>query len=134
MRPLRILIANDFQPWTHQLKTILSKEPLYEVVCSVSDGLSALKKVDELKPDLVLADIGIPTISGIDLARSLQRVQPRPHVLFVSAETAPSTVRAALKAGGKGYVLKSHAAVDLLKAVETVRKGEQFLSEPLRTP
>src|SRR4051812_13936971 len=117
MQNLRILIVDDFQPWAHLLKTFLSKEPSYEVISTAWDGHAALLEAERLKPDLVTLDVNLPTISGLDLARSLQNFNPRPIVVFVSQNASSAIVRAAFKAGGSGYVLKTDAGRELLNAI-----------------
>ncbi len=131
MESFRILIVDGYEPWLHQVTAILEKEPSYHVISTISDGYAALKQAEELKPELVLLDIGLPTVNGIELVRSLQRIRPKPFVVFVSQNATPSIVRAAMEAGGNGYVLKTHAYQDLLHAITTVRKGERFLSATL---
>ena len=128
MHLLRILIVDDFEPWVHLLQSILQQEPLFHVVCTASDGQAALHNAEELKPDLVLLDIDLPSINGIDLARSFQRIRPRPLVLFVSQHLDPSTIRAALEAGGSGYIVKMDVHRELMKAIAMVCEGKKFLS------
>lgn len=113
------------------LESILSKEPSYEVICTVSDGSLALKKVEDLKPDLVLVEVSLSTMNGIDLTRSIQRISPKPFIIFVSQDATPSIVRAAMDAGANGYVIKTEANRDLIEAVRAVRAGRHFLSKKL---
>lgn len=129
---LRIQIVDDFQPWIRLLETIVENAQLGQVICTASDGYVALRKAEELKPDLILLDINIPTINGIELARALQPCQFRPLILFVSHYETPSIVRAAIEAGGNGFVLKTHIRQDLEQAILAIRNGERFLSEKLQ--
>jgi DNA-binding NarL/FixJ family response regulator len=132
MQNLRILIVDDSRPWVNLLQTILSKEPLHEVISIAFDGDAALIEAERLNPDLMLLDVNLPTISGLDLAASLQNINPRPLVLFVSQNSNPSIVRAALEAGGKGYLLKTDADQELMNAIRAVCAGERYLSTSLR--
>ncbi len=131
MQTRRILIADRFKPWAQMLESILSKEPSYEIVCTVFDGSLALKKAEELKPDLMLVDVNLSTTNGIDLTRSIQHISPKPLVIFVSQDTTPSIVRAALEAGARGYVIKTEANRELIEAIRTVCTGQRFLSKKL---
>lgn len=114
------------------LESIVEDAQLGQVICTACDGYVALKKAEELKPDLILLDINIPTLNGIDLARALQRAQPRPHILFVSDYETPSIVRAAIEAGGSGFVLKTHVRQEMEQAIKEVCRGRRFLSAKLR--
>ena len=111
------------------LESILLKEPFCQVICTVFDGFLALRKTEELKPDLVLVDVNLSTINGIELTRSIQHLSPRPRVIFVSQDTTPSIVRAAMDAGASGYVVKTEANRDLIEAVRAVCTGQRFLSK-----
>jgi len=133
MELFRVLIVDDYEPWSRQLTAIIEKEPSYKVISTVSDGYAALKKAEEIKPDLVLLDISLPTLNGIEVVRSLQRFHPKPFVVFVTQNATPSIVRAALEAGGNGYVLKTYAHRDLLPAIKIVCSGGRFLSAKLNT-
>jgi DNA-binding NarL/FixJ family response regulator len=131
MQTLRILIVDDFRPWTHLLETILSKEPLYEVISTACDGHAALLEVERLKPDLVTLDVNLPKTSGLDVARSLQHTNPQLLVVFVSQNANAPIVRAAFEAGGSGYVLKTDADHELLNAIRSVCSGNRYLSSSL---
>ena len=132
MENLRILIVDAFEPWARLVQTVVSTEPLYEVIGIFSDGYAALTDAEQSKPDLVLLDINLPTINGIDLCRSLQRVKPRPFTIFVSQNETRAIVRAAFDAGANGYVLKTEVKQELIRAITIVSTGERFLSMGLR--
>jgi DNA-binding NarL/FixJ family response regulator len=124
----RILIVDDFQPWARMLKSIVEEEQLGHVIGIVSEAYVALTKAEELKPDLVLLDISLPNMNGIDLANILKRIQPQPLILFISHYEAPSIIKAAIDSGGNGYILKTHLRQDLTLAIKTVCQGQRFLS------
>jgi DNA-binding NarL/FixJ family response regulator len=128
---VRVLVADDFAPWRRLLHTILREKPELQVVCEVSDGLEAVQKARELQPDLILLDIGLPTISGIEAARRIRSIAPRAKILFVSENYSIDIARGTLSAGGCGYVIKSDAGSELLAAVEAVFLGKQFVSARL---
>ena len=98
-----------------------------QIVDEVSDGLKAIQQAERLHPDLILLDIGLPTVNGIEAARRIHESIPECKILFLSQESSADVVQAALELG-LGYVLKSHAGSDLLPAVEAVRVGRRFVS------
>jgi DNA-binding NarL/FixJ family response regulator len=102
-----------------------------QIVCEVSDGLEAVQKAEELQPDLIVLDIGLPGLNGIEAARRIRKLSPNSKILFASQDCAPDVVQEALSLGALGYVLKAHAATDLLAAVEAVLRSEQFVSPTL---
>jgi CheY-like chemotaxis protein len=103
------------------------ERPESQIVGEVSDGLEAVQKAEELRPDLILLDIGLPTLSGIEGARRVRKLSPKSRILFVSQETSVHVVRGALAEGAKGYVVKIDARRELLTAVDAVLRGEQFV-------
>ena len=109
---------------------MIGKEADLHVAGEASDGLEAVQKAKALKPDLVLLDIGLPKLNGIEVARQIQSRAPRSKILFLSQESSPDVVREALKLG-VGFVVKTDAARELLSAVNAVTVGRQFLSSRL---
>jgi len=128
---VRVLVADDFVPWRRLLRSILQEKPELNIVCEVSDGLEAVQKARELQPDLILLDIGLPTLSGIEAARQIRTIVPKAKILFVSENYSIDIARSTLSAGGCGYVIKSDAGSELLAAVEAVFVGRQFISARL---
>lgn len=129
---IRILVVEDFELARRFITTALAKEPKFAVVGEVSDGLTAVVRAEELQPDLVLLDIGLPSLNGIEAAKRIRKAVPGAKILFVSQQSSPDLVQAALAVGGSGYVLKSDAGNDLLNAIHAVLQGETFLSRALR--
>jgi DNA-binding NarL/FixJ family response regulator len=129
---IRILVVEDFELARRFITTTLAKEPKFTVVGEVSDGLTAVVRAEELQPDLVLLDIGLPSLNGIEAAKRIRKAAPRTKILFISQQSSPELVQAALAVGGSGYVLKSDAGNDLLNAIHAVLQGETFLSRALR--
>jgi len=105
-----------------------------QVIGEASDGLEAVQKAEELKPDLILLDIGLPTLSGIEAAHRISKLVPSATVLFLSQEIDADVVAAALSNGAGGYVLKLDAIQELLPAVESVLRGQRFISTGVTPP
>jgi DNA-binding NarL/FixJ family response regulator len=127
---VRMLVVEDFEPWRRFISSMVEQEPQLRIICEVSDGLEAVQKAKELKPDLILLDIGLPKLNGIDAARQIRRFTPKSKILFLSQESSAAVVQEALGIG-TGYVVKADAGRELLPAVKAVMLGEQFLSSRL---
>jgi DNA-binding NarL/FixJ family response regulator len=102
-----------------------------QVVGEVSDGLEAVRKAEKLQPDLILLDLGLPTLSGIEVARRICKLSQKSKIVFVSQESSADVVQEAFCLGALGYVLKSRAGIDLLPAVEAVLENRHFVSSGL---
>jgi DNA-binding NarL/FixJ family response regulator len=120
---IRVLLVDDFEPWRRLVASMLEQMPGVRVVGEVADGLAAIQKAEELQPDLILLDIGLPKMNGIEAARQIDRCAPHSKVLFLSQESSPDVVHELLSTGAWGYVLKSHAHGDLPVALETFLRG-----------
>jgi DNA-binding NarL/FixJ family response regulator len=107
---------------------LLQARPAWQVVAEASDGSEAVQKAEELKPDLILLDIGFPNLNGIEAARQIRQRSPNSKIIFLSQNSELDIVRAALGAGALGYVRKIDARRELLPAVDAVFRGEQFIS------
>jgi len=103
----------------------------FEVVAECGDGPEAIQKAKEFQPDLILLDIGLPTLNGIEAVRHIREVSPESTILFVSQNRYPEIVEEALTMGADGYVLKSDAATDLLPAIKAALEGKRFISVSL---
>ena len=125
--PVRILVVEDFRAFRSFLCSMFSKTPELQVICEVSDGLEAVRKAEELQPDLILLDIGLPGLNGIEAARQIRKLVPQCKILFVSQESSADVIEEALSLGAMGYVIKAHAGSELLVAMEAVREGRQFV-------
>jgi DNA-binding NarL/FixJ family response regulator len=110
---------------------MLRKNLGLQVVGEASDGLDGVHKTAELKPDLILLDIELPTLNGIVAARQIRRFSPESKIIFVSQESSPDIVQEALDLGARDYVVKTRAAIDVLPAVEAVLEGRHFVSDGL---
>jgi DNA-binding NarL/FixJ family response regulator len=130
--PVRILVCDDFEPWRRFVCSTLERRPELQVIREVSDGFEAVQKVEEMQPDLVLLDIGLPTLNGIDAARRICKLAPESKILFLSQESSGDVVREAFSLGALGYVVKVHAGTELLPAVEAVLRGKQFVGSGIK--
>lgn len=124
----RVLVVEDFVAFRQFICSILVKRKELQVIGEVSDGLDAVQKVQELQPDLILLDIGLPTLNGIEVARRVRTLAPECRIIFVSMESSAEVVQEALSVGAWGYVVKRKAQSDLLTAVDAVISKRQFVS------
>jgi len=120
-------VVDDFAPWQRFVVPKLRENDNLRVAAVASDGLEAVLKSEELQPDLILLDIGLPTISGIEAARRIRKVAPKSKILFLTQELDVDVARVALS-DGQGYVVKSDADKELITAVEAVLQGKKFVS------
>ena len=125
---ISILVVDDYEPWRRHVCSILQTRPEFRVVAEVADGVKAVQKATELRPDLVLLDIGLPTLNGIEAGRQISRIVPAPTILFVSQISDAEVVEEVLRNGAKGYVLKQDSSVDLVPAIQAVLCGAHFFS------
>jgi DNA-binding response OmpR family regulator len=123
---IRVLVVDDYEPWRHSMLSMLRELPGFEVVSEVSDGPEAVRKVQEFEVDLILLDIGLPTLNGIAAAREIRKLSPHSKILFVSQESSPDVVREALKTG-EGYLVKADAGRELRAALNAVLRGKRFV-------
>ena len=129
--PIRVLLVDDYEPWHRFFSTTLQKKPELQVVGHALDGPEAVLQAEEMQPDLILLDIGLPTFNGIEAARRIRGLSPASKILFVSENRSAEIAKEALSTGANGYVVKSDAASDLLHAVEAVLQGKWFVSSSL---
>jgi DNA-binding NarL/FixJ family response regulator len=113
---------------------MLQDHPRFQVIGEAADGLEAVQKSEELQPGLILLDIGLPKLNGIEVARRICAIVPSSKILFVSENQCPTIAEEALRAGAcsRGYVVKSDACRDLLPALEAVADGKEFVSARLQ--
>jgi DNA-binding NarL/FixJ family response regulator len=129
--PVRVLVVDDYEPFRRFLCEKLEARPELQVIGEASDGFQAVQKADALQPDLILLDIGLPKLNGIEAAHRISRLVPSAKILFISQESDTDVVAAALSNGAKGYLRKQNANSELLSAVEAVLQGDRFVSEEL---
>jgi DNA-binding NarL/FixJ family response regulator len=126
---MRVLVVEDFAPFRQFVTSTLGKAPDVDVICEVSDGLEAVQKAEELKPDLILLDIGLPTLNGIEAARQIRKLSPESTIVFVSQESSADVVQEALSLGASAYVVKARAAIELLPVVSAVLFEKQSVQD-----
>jgi DNA-binding NarL/FixJ family response regulator len=131
---IRVLVVDDFEPWRGLLRTLLRERPEWQIVCEVSDGLDAVREAGDLQPDLILLDIGLPGLNGIEAARRIRALAPTSRIVFVTENYSADMATTAMTTGAYGYVLKSDAGSDLVDAVEAAVEGRQFVSARLALP
>jgi DNA-binding NarL/FixJ family response regulator len=129
---IRILIADDYPDWRRQVRLLLQARPEWQVIAEASDGSETIQKAEELKPDLILLDIGLPKLNGIEAAWRIRQLSPSSKIVFLSHNNDRDFVRAALSTGALGYIHKADAAGELLLAVDAVLRGKQFVSSILK--
>jgi DNA-binding NarL/FixJ family response regulator len=123
-----VLVVDDNEPFRRFVRATLSTKPELKIISEVSDGLEAVQKALELQPALIVLDIGLPGLNGLEAGRRIRKLSPKSTILFLSQESSPEIVQEALRLGALGFVIKAHAARDLLIAVEAVLRKEQFVS------
>jgi DNA-binding NarL/FixJ family response regulator len=123
---IRILLVDDHPIVRQGLKTLLEGHSDWEVIGEASDGAEAVEKARNLNPDVMVLDVTMPRMNGLEACRLLRRQTPELEILFVTQHDSPQMMREALEAGARGYVVKSNAARDLLAAVEAVSQHRVF--------
>jgi DNA-binding NarL/FixJ family response regulator len=123
---VRIVLVDDHPIVRQGLKTLLDGHPGWEVVGEAADGVEALEKARDLTPDVMVLDVTMPKMNGLEACRVIRRESPALEILFVTQHDSPQMMREALDAGARGYVVKSNAARDLLEAVEAVSQHRVF--------
>jgi DNA-binding NarL/FixJ family response regulator len=130
--PARVLIVEDSLPFLKYLVSIIRLQTGLTIVGQAQDGLIAVHFAKSLQPDLILLDVGLPGLNGIDAARQIRELAPDAKIVFVTQESSPEVVEEAIKTGACGYVLKARAEQDLVAAIENVCRGQQFVSDGLQ--
>jgi DNA-binding NarL/FixJ family response regulator len=122
---IRVLVVDDFKPFREFVRSTLAERPEWEVIGEASDGPEAVQKAVELKPDLILLDLGLPTMNGIEVARRFRELVPDARIIFFSQESSVDLLEEALRMGVSGYVMKAKAGSQLLPAMDAVMSGKQ---------
>jgi len=130
---LRILLVDDHVILREGLRVLLEKDPELIIAGESSNGAEAVQMATELQPDLVIMDLNMPVMSGIEATREIIRIHPHIRVLALSMENDRTFVVEVLKAGASGYLLKETAFAELLEAVHTLGRGETFLPKKIST-
>jgi DNA-binding NarL/FixJ family response regulator len=131
MAGLRVLVVDDSEVIRRGVCALLEGQPELHVVSVACDGLEAVERAQEQQPDLILLDISLPRLNGLEAARRIRTVAPESKILFLSQYDTWATAREALKTGAAGYVVKSDAASELISGVWSVCHGKSFVSSSL---
>ena len=129
---VRILLVEDFEPFRRFIRSQLQSRLDLEVIAEASDGLEAVHVAEELQPDLIILDIGLPKLNGIEVARRIRKLRPESKIVFLSQESSADVIEEALNSGGTGYVVKTNAGSELLDAIDAMRSGGQFVGTACR--
>lgn len=129
--PLQVLTVDDSPCWRMYILKTLAAESDLKIVGHAVDGFEAVQKASELRPDVVVMDLSLPGINGLDATRRIRMVSPDSKVLFFSGHAARDLVAAAFEAGGSGYILKSDAAFDLVPGIRAIWENRQYVSRSL---
>ena len=128
---IRVLVVDDYEPFRRVVCSRLESRPDFEVIGEASDGLEAVEKAQVLKPDLILLDIGLPSLNGLEVANRIRQSTPDARIIFLTQNSDRDVIRAALSTGAEGYVVKANAWAELFTAIEGGPLGEQLKAQML---
>lgn len=128
-----VLVVDDYEPFRRFVSSTLCGKPNFLILGEAQDGLEAIQQAETLQPDLILLDIGLPKMNGLEAARTIREIVPKARIIFVTQESSYEMVQEAFSVGASGYVVKAQAENELLSALESVLHGRPFLSDGLPT-
>src|SRR3954462_14053976 len=128
---IRVLVVDDYEPFRRFVQSAIGHRREFQIIGEISDGLEAVRSAAELQPDLVLLDIGLPKLNGIEAARRIRKQSPNSRILFFSENRSSQIIEEALRTGAGGYLLKEDAGRELFVAMEAVLQGKPFVSSSL---
>ena len=129
--PVKVLVVDDYEPFRRFVFSMLGERPELQIIGEASDGLEAIQKAEEPRPDLILLDVGLPILNGIEAARQIRRIVQESKIIFVSQETSADVVQEAFRVEALGYLAKTDAGSELLPALSAVLRGETLASSRL---
>ena len=124
-----ILVVDDPPVARKTICALLRTEPDFDVICDATNGRQAAAQAKDFKPDVVVLDINMPGMNGLEAARQIKKAAPSAEILFLSQHAELETIRQAFRVGGRGYVVKSDAGKELISAVRAVRAKNRYLNE-----
>jgi len=124
-RIVRVLVVDDFEKWREFVCATIQEIPDFQIVGEAADGLEAIQKTKELRPDLILLDIGLPHLNGIEVARRLSKVCPESKIIFITENRSSDIREEGFRAGGSAFVIKSDSASELITAINAVLKRRE---------
>jgi DNA-binding NarL/FixJ family response regulator len=128
---VRVLVVDDFARFRGFVRSMLGKHPDFQVVGEASDGLEAVHKAEKLQPDLIVLDLGLPSLNGLEAARRIRRLSSKSKIIVSSQESSAEIVQEALRSGALGYVTKARLVTDLIPAIHEAMLGHTFVSGSL---
>jgi len=128
-KTLRILVVDDHTVFRKQVCAFLETQAGFEVVCQAGDGLEGIRHAQELQPDVIVLDVSMPALGGIEAAVRMRKVAPQSRIVFLSQHNSEGVAKAALATGAHAFVTKVAAATDLIPAVQAVVAGKNFISQ-----
>jgi DNA-binding NarL/FixJ family response regulator len=128
MEPVRLLVADDHEIVRKGLRSLLEAQPGWQVTAEACDGREAVEKAREIRPDVTVLDISMPSLNGLEAARQMIKNDARAKILILTMHESDPLIREVLDAGARGYVLKSDASRDLVTAVNAVRSNKTFFT------
>jgi len=131
MALVRILLADEIKSWREFASSLVRRDPSLELICEVSDGLKAVRMAEKLEPSIVVLNIELPGLRGLQAGGWIRMLIPKTRIVFLAERLEADIVQAAMKLGPGAYLLKSEAARDLVAAIHAVARGETFLSHQL---
>src|SRR5215470_1485011 len=124
----RVLVVDDFEPWRRHVASTLGESSRWQIVGEAADGPDAIEKAARLRPDLILLDVGLPTVNGIEAARRILAHDSNLKILFVSEHQSWEIAEAALCTGARGYICKSDSGRELAPAMDAIVEGRRFVA------
>ena len=124
----RILLVDDHDAFRRYVSSMLQERANLQIIGEAGDGLQAVKQAKALQPDVILLDIGLPGINGIEAARQIGGVASEARIVFLTQESSPEVIQEAFDLGAWAYIIKAQAGAELLPAVEAVSRGERFVN------
>jgi DNA-binding NarL/FixJ family response regulator len=127
-------VVDDYPTWRRLVAIMFQIQPELEIISEASDGLEAVQKAQELQPELVLMDISIPKLNGLEATKQIRKLSPKSKIIFVSQQMSADFVHEAFVSGASGYVVKRDSGSELLTAVNAVLRGERFVGRSYSGP
>jgi DNA-binding NarL/FixJ family response regulator len=128
---ISVLVVDDHELVRRGICSILATDPTLSVICQTASGEDAVKKAEEFQPEIILLDINLPDISGMEAARRMRKISPNSLIIFISQHDTLQMAKQAFSTGAHGFVAKIDAAFDVLNAIRAVRDGKRFVSQRL---
>jgi len=123
---VRVLLVDDFLPWREYVRTLIAERKDLSIEAEASDGLEAIEKIKEAHPELVLLDMGLPKLNGIEVLKQALVISPSIRIIVLTQENSADFVQEAVRLGAMGYVNKTDARTELLRAIDSVLQGRRF--------